>query len=656
MLKVRVSSVLQVLALAGLIAFQPISVQAAGRGASKYGKFDRELQAAASSGQSGVRRVIIQTRSDADRAALKKALQAHGDVVTADHPSLNALSVQLHTNDLSTLALDPSVTVVSTDADVTVTGDKPKHATPKKNARTTSEWNHSGNYQYGQQNQTRSVLRDTVGVDALSWTGAGIGVAVIDSGIDPSIDLAPAIRGFWDFTKNGIPTSAYDDYGHGTHVAGLIASTGEMSQKQFEGVAPGVRLFGFKVLDKNGRGRSSDVLRAIDFVIANRHLLGVDIINLSLGHPIYEPAATDPLVQAVERAVRSGLVVVAAAGNVGAKKSGEGGYAGILSPGNAPSALTVGAVDTYGTAAHGDDRVAWFSSRGPTWYDAAVKPDLVAPGVGLISDAPKICQLYAAYPQLTTLKGSKKFGVLSGTSMSAAVATGVAAVVLEASRVSHPGGYLTPNALKAILQYSALPVADADGDDAETLAQGAGEINVRGATELAAAIDPRSRYGHGWANYRPDPDTFIGGSVEQWSQTIVWGNTLVTGSDVIWSRSALFEENIVWGTLTLSGENIVWGTLAEVEDIVWGNNIVWASNLVWGDSLVGLRLDDENIVWGTTARLNDAENIVWGTLTGENIVWGTLSDSENIVWGTLSRDGENMVWGTTLQLLGRGSF
>ena len=94
------------------------------------------------------------------------------------------------------------------------------------------------------------------------------------------------------------------------------------------------------------------------------------MINLSLGHPVFESAATDPLAQAVEAAVRAGIVVVTSAGNYGLNPTtGEVGYAGVTSPGIAPSAITVGAADTAGTIRHGDDTIAPYSSRGPTWYD-----------------------------------------------------------------------------------------------------------------------------------------------------------------------------------------------------------------------------------------------------------------------------------------------
>jgi len=98
---------------------------------------------------------------------------------------------------------------------------------------------------------------------------------------------------------------------HGTHVAGLVGGTGASSNGLYKGVAPGVRLIGMRVLDANGQGRTSDVINAITFAIANKQLLGIDIINLSLGHPIYEAAASDPLVKAVERATRAGIIVVA---------------------------------------------------------------------------------------------------------------------------------------------------------------------------------------------------------------------------------------------------------------------------------------------------------------------------------------------------------
>ncbi len=149
----------------------------------------------------------------------------------------------------------------------------------------------------------------------------------------------------------------------------------------------------------NGEGTTSNVIRAIQWAIDNRVAKSIDVINLSLGHPIYEPAASDPLVQAVEAAVRSGIVVVVSAGNVGRNPdTGVTGYAGIASPGNAPSAITVGAVRTQDTTRRTDDLMAEYSSRGPSWYDAFSKPDVVAPGHRILAASDTTMKLYQRLP------------------------------------------------------------------------------------------------------------------------------------------------------------------------------------------------------------------------------------------------------------------
>ncbi len=148
-------------------------------------------------------------------------------------------------------------------------------------------------------NNTVSSLLDA----GMTGTAGGIGIALIDSGITPGPEFENRITAFYDFTHGDIQAVApLDPYGHGTHVAGLIAGVNV-------GVAPGARLVGLRVLDDNGKGSTSDVVRALEFAVANKDALNLHIINLSLGHPIYESAATDPLVQAVEHAVRHGLVV-----------------------------------------------------------------------------------------------------------------------------------------------------------------------------------------------------------------------------------------------------------------------------------------------------------------------------------------------------------
>jgi serine protease AprX len=401
-----------------------------------------------------------------------------------------------------------------------------------------------------------------------------------------------------------------------------------------------------KVLDSNGMGRTSDVIRALEFAVANRRVLDIDVINLSLGHPVFEPAASDPLVQAVEAAVRAGIVVVTAAGNVGTnEETGQLGYAGITSPGNAPSAITAGALDDLGTVRRDDDRVAAYSSRGPTWYDALAKPDLVAPGHRLVSDASRTSTLYQSYPDLRVGPNHLR---LSGTSMAAAATAGAAALVLEANRAlnGYPAAVrLGPNGVRAILEFTAVQISTASGVAYDTLEQGAGGLNAGGAIELARRLDTSVNIRSWWLTAGVQPFTAIGGQLVPWAQKIVYGTRLLRGS-AIYVRQAAWMDDIVWGTR----RDIIWGTF-DARDIVWGtagDDIVWGTNVVWGNDRIGTTRDrsvmwgtrsGDDIVWGTIHR----DDIVWGTLRSEDIIWGTFNP-DDIVWGTLYRD--DIVWGT----------
>ena len=389
-------------------------------------KLDARLSSSIRAGHSDTRRVIIRTTSNGI-PRLTDALKGNRRFVRRLHATINALTAHVPVAELEGLSRLPFVESISEDAIVK------------------AEQTSSGG----------STLRGTLGLPVQTPGGYGVRVAIIDSGLEEGPEFADRIDGFYDFTNEGKSTVPSDAYGHGTHVAGLIAGNGVLSDERYRGVAPKARLMVLKVLDENGQGYTSDVIDAIEFVTKHKSRLGIDVINLSLGHPILEPAATDPLVQAVEAAVRAGIVVVAAAGNVGVSPStGKPGYAGILSPGNAPSAITVGSARTFDTNRRSDDRVANYSSRGPTWYDARAKPDLVAPGHGLVAAAAKSSTLYVNNP---ALRVDDAYLRLNGTSMATAVVSGTVALILQANRA------LTPNAVKAILQFTALPVRDDQG-------------------------------------------------------------------------------------------------------------------------------------------------------------------------------------------------
>jgi Subtilisin-like serine proteases len=253
-------------------------------GPAHQGKVDRAIRASLKAGDR-TQRVII-TLQPGCLAGMRKSLEQHGDVIGSEHALIDALSGEVHSKDVDKIAKFPCVKAVSSDAVVSATpSSNGASTTPRVLAPTAAP----------AQTMT-STLRDTLGLPHYAAlnpqvpTGAtGITVAIIDSGITPSDDFVGRITGFYDFTKgNGRASTPYDDYGHGTHIAGLIGSSGQLSNYELQGVAPSVHLVALKVLDKEGSGKTSDVIKALEYVIANKAKLNVQIVNLSLGHPIYE--------------------------------------------------------------------------------------------------------------------------------------------------------------------------------------------------------------------------------------------------------------------------------------------------------------------------------------------------------------------------------
>src|SRR5258708_29565456 len=145
-------------------------------------------------------------------------------------------------------------------------------------------------------------------------------------------------------------------------------------------MGPGAGIVNLKVVEADGSGKTSTVIDAIDWAIAHKGMFNIRVINLSLGHPVFESYLDDPLCQAAQRAADAGILVVAAAGNFGKTADGRPIVGGVIVPGNTPSVLTVGALNTRGTPRRADDSRATYSSRGPTAIDGVLKPELVAPG------------------------------------------------------------------------------------------------------------------------------------------------------------------------------------------------------------------------------------------------------------------------------------
>jgi serine protease AprX len=504
------------------------------------------------------------------------------------------------------------------------------------------------------------------------YTGAGVGVAVIDSGVanwhdDLTYQGSNAnvrvvgnqrVTKFVDFVNGR--TLSYDDNGHGTHVSGIIAGNGYDSRGTKAGIAPSAHLVSLKVLDAQGRGVISDVIAAIEYAITNRAAYNIRVINLSVGAAVTTSYNTDPLTLAAKRAVDAGIVVVTASGNLGRSATGKSQYGAITAPGNAPWVLTVGASDHQGTLNRKDDVVAPYSSKGPTAIDYAAKPDIVAPGTGIISLSAPNSTLYTLKAG-NLVKGSlsllaKPYLSLSGTSMAAPVVSGTVALMLEANPT------LTPNLVKGILQYTAQLQPGVD-----YMTQGGGFLNSYGAVELSryfATAKSGSRYpaDKNWAKSIIWGSRRLGrGAISPrgsaWELSTVWGAAYDgDGDNVVWgtecSTSAC--KNVVWGTATFDGDNVVWGTWDDGDNVVWGtasadgDNVVWGTfddgdNVVWGT----FAFDGDNVVWGTACAGNDCSSVVWGTFDyeGDNVVWGTFDDGDNVVWGT-SGDTPATVWAT----------
>ncbi len=280
----------------------------------------------------------------------------------------------------------------------------------------------------------------------IGLTGEGVTVAVIDTGVAPHNDLIRPknrIIGFKDFV--GDKTNPYDDNGHGTHVAGIIASNGYSSNRKYMGIAPNANILAVKALDDAGSGNTSDIVSAIDWVVKTKDQYNTKILNLSLGSPANNPLNSDPLVRAVDAATRAGLIVIVAAGNSGPSAKT------ILSPGNSSNVITVGAVDDKRTSDPSDDTIANFSSRGPT-KEGLRKPDVVAPGVSIMS---------------LSNKSSDGYVTSSGTSMATPLVSGSAALLLGRHK------NLTPSQVKSMFMGSCTDLKDKQEN------QGAGIIDLR---------------------------------------------------------------------------------------------------------------------------------------------------------------------------------
>jgi serine protease AprX len=491
--------------------------------------------------------VVVQTRGPVSDGHLAR-LHGRGGTLKTKHNAIDGYSALVPAGAIGALADDPDVDRISYDF--------PVHAFMDV--------------------ALRAVRGDLAPAGPGGLDGRGIGIALIDTGVANHDDLdrgkGPAQVTEVEFI--GHESGLADYFGHGTHVAGILSGSGADSSgpdafRTFRGVAPGARLLSLRALRPDGTGTTSDVLAAIDWVQLHRRSSNIRIVNLSLGHPIEESYTTDPLCRALRGLVASGVVVVVAAGNGGRTGSG---FGTIMSPGNDPSVITVGAMDTNRTVAREDDILAPYSAKGPTLVDQIVKPDLVAPGSFIVSlratgswldlHHHELVLRTGDYSTAAPRDGDGAYMTLSGTSMSAPMVSGAAALLLQ----QNPS--LDPADVKARLMATAVK------DDLMPFETGAGYLDIAAAlastARADAALSPRALPGaDGALAYFPPAGSWNG----NWDQTLIWGGGRRLGTEAATENDRVTASGLVWGGgPSLDALTLVWG----------GGQSVEASTLVWG--------------------------------------------------------------------------
>ena len=409
----------------------------------------------------------------------------------------------------------------------------------------------------------------------LGYTGNGVGIAILDTGVSSHADLGDNILQY-SFLNGAFPvpdivngelvsTNAngrHDGFGHGTHVAGLIGGSGEFSDGEYRGVAPGASILSLQVLDSDGNGSMSDVMAALDWLMTYGEYFNVRVVNMSLGKGISESNTTDPLVLAVEELWDAGLVVVIAAGN-----EGFAGSMTVTSPGNSRKVITVGSITDNGTGLdHSDDYTSSFSSQGPTIGDYVLKPDLLAPGNRVIGSVDKKSTLAKLLKE--RLKSCKKSDLecgdstyleMSGTSMAAPLVSSAVALMLEKDPA------LSPATIKARLMRSARKIA-ADPTEA-----GAGMLDADAALNDSGIVS-----GEALSPLMVFDDA---------SDTVLIEDTAILWGDDSWSAAYLFNNGLNW----TSGASYTDASGVTANGYMWTDGGVSAKGYMWTDGGVSAK-------------------------------------------------------------------
>ncbi len=583
----RVTTQIAAALLLALIGSLPVA------GQSRVSKVSPEFRAIASDQDVDV---IVQWKKGVHKASHDPiAMRANW---RREFRALNAAAARIKASELEMLASDPDVESIQPDRVV--------HAAV-----------FIGTVDYGWMTALTAASKSTV----LPYDGTGIGVAIIDSGIDDDEDLKDAKGHNRIVYKESFVTgdrATGDGYGHGNHVAGIVAGNGKHSSTaeadyRIRGIASNANVINLRVLDKNGAGRDSDVIAAISRAIALKKTYNIRVINLSLGRAISVGCTSDPLCKAVEAAWQAGIVVVVAAGNEGRDNTlGNDGYGTITAPGNSPAVITVGAMNTLGTLTRADDKITSYSSKGPTAIDHIAKPDLVAPGNRILSLRDSGSVLDQIHPEnrvpkyVYTIKADNTapdYYQLSGTSMAAPMVSGAAALLIQ----QNPA--ITPDQVKSRLMLTASKfalsistavdptsgIAYTSRYDAFTV--GAGYLDVQAAlanTDLSdlPARSPQAIYDPetGVVFLADDPNT-LWDTRSRWGLSVVWGTNTLSATRSVWRLATTSAE--AWGVAVL-GTGLPWVAPASSGfTTIWSETARAASGQAAAESLK-VALDGEN--------------------------------------------------------------
>jgi len=362
--------------------------------------------------------------------------------------------------------------------------------------------------------------------------GQGIGVAVVDSGINRGHPDLSGSRVIAQEKFNSDASSMADQNGHGTHIAGIVAGNGSASEGAYVGMAPQANLINVKVSDDDGAASAADVVAGLQWINDNKTLYNIRVVNISLNSSLVQSYHVDPIDAAVEILWFNGIVVVTSAGNNSTAK--------LSAPANDPFVITVGATDDRGTAGIGDDTVAPFSGYGTT-LDGFAKPDLVAPGTNIISLLASHGDTLVKEHRDHLVSGfpdARQYFRMSGTSMAAPVVAGAVALLLQAN----PG--LNPDQVKGVLKATA--VHDPQVWPGYTSAQaGAGYLDI--AAAVHAPVIPVANTG-----------TVASRLLWTGSQPLTWGS--VSWNSVSWN-------SVSWNSV--SWNSVSWNSVSWNSDY-WG--------------------------------------------------------------------------------------